>query len=165
MIEGKRIAIRAWEMSDLDSLCELMNDPRVLTGLSFQHPPNPMSKAEQKNWLENITLPKPGQTNMHFAVVDKKSKKFIGGCSYNRIVWKNKNANQTNLRIKVIMAHLQSTMLPVFRLFRDEVKIAVITSITIITWGQTLTIGLRQTYVPPPYGRDSAAQPERSAGA
>lgn len=85
-LSGKRVKLRAIEISDLQFLKDMINDPRIeemVVGWSF-----PISDHEQKEWImkqmndeKNIRL-----------IVENEYEEKIGLISLTNIDWKNRSA-------------------------------------------------------------------------
>lgn len=69
---GHKVCLRLFEMSDAETLCKWMNDPRV-TQFIKRNPP--LSLAEEREWLEN--LPKR-QNHKVFGIETLEDKRLIG---------------------------------------------------------------------------------------
>lgn len=85
IIMGEKVKLRAIELSDCDLLLGLINDPEteyLLGGWSF-----PVSKAEQQQWIENITA----STNTLRVMVDVESQ-TIGTAILSDVDYKNGTA-------------------------------------------------------------------------
>ncbi len=85
MFTGEKVYLRPYEKGDVDSILNYMNDDDVrrflMPGIPF-----PYSKAEEEEWLESQ---KKVSECKNFAVIDKESGEYLGGCGINTLDWKN----------------------------------------------------------------------------
>lgn len=85
-IDGKKIILRALEITDLEVLREMLNEPeieRMVVGWSF-----PTSQYEQEKWYERTIFDKQ---NLKFAI-ETKDGQLIGLATLGSIDWKNRKA-------------------------------------------------------------------------
>lgn len=86
-IIGKKIYLRAMELSDMDCYMDMINDPSVsnnVVGWSF-----PVSKQEQNNWYDQAIKDKK---NKRFTIVMKNSNEAVGMVTLSGIDWQNRSA-------------------------------------------------------------------------
>ena len=84
---GKIVKLRALEMTDLEMLRKIVNDPEIeklVGGWSF-----PISKKEQEDWYNTIYRDKK---NLRFAI-ETKEDGIIGMADLRNIDWKNRTAS------------------------------------------------------------------------
>ena len=88
-IYGKKVYLRAMELSDMEIYRKMTNDPnteRLLGGWSF-----PVSVKEQMAWYENAVVDKK---NLRFTIVVQDTEEVIGMVNLVDIDWKNGSAFQ-----------------------------------------------------------------------
>ena len=87
-LEGKRIYLRGLEKSDLPGrFFQWANDKEVTRFLFMGVFPNVLENLEE--WFEEI---RKSDKDIVFLIVDKKSDKEIGFCSFNQIRWLHRSA-------------------------------------------------------------------------
>ena len=87
MIEGKKIILRAYKESDIEISFKLINTLNIRTMLG-RVDIFPFSMAAQREFIEK-TMISNGPT-FNFAIEEKESGKYIGGCGINSYDAKNR---------------------------------------------------------------------------
>ena len=83
---GKRVYLRAFKMSDVETLQRWMNDPEIT---QFLMRVLPVTERDEKEWVENQNKdPK----NLVFAIVTIEDNKLIGTIGLHQIDYVNRNA-------------------------------------------------------------------------
>jgi len=86
LYEGELIRLRAYQKDDVPKALEFVNDPKVklflTTGIPFLY-----RLEDEEKWYEG--LGKDPTQSLSFAIEDKETGQYIGGCGYNKIDWKN----------------------------------------------------------------------------
>jgi len=85
MLKGKIVKLRPYEREDIDSILEYLNDDEVsrflMPGIPF-----PYSRDEEEAWFDSQ---KENKECKNFAIVNKETGEYYGGCGVNNIDWKN----------------------------------------------------------------------------
>jgi len=84
MISGKRIILRAWERSDLDTFMKWFNDPEVTIYLGNAYPS--MSRGQEERFFEEGISEKD-----RYCIVTKDEGVLIGNCAFHHIDTKNRS--------------------------------------------------------------------------
>jgi len=86
IIKGKRVSLRAIELSDLGLLHQWANDPTITVGLGDIHFPS--SASQQEKWFERI---QNDNNNLRLAI-QYGDDKLIGYTGYWNVHWKDRRA-------------------------------------------------------------------------
>lgn len=78
VLSTKRLTLRAPHGRDMDMLVTLANNPKVATNLGTM--PHPYSAEDGRHWIEVLSRPVPRK--MTFAITDRYTDVFLGGCGY-----------------------------------------------------------------------------------
>ena len=89
MIEGKKIILRAYKESDIEISFKLINTLNIRAMLG-KNDTFPFSMSTQKEFVET-SMSSSGPT-FNFAIEEKESGKYIGGCGINSYDAKNRKA-------------------------------------------------------------------------
>lgn len=87
MVIGKRILLRALTTKDLPIIRKWINDRSICKGILRYLP---VTDFDHKEWFKNL---KKDKSQIHFAVVIKKTNKYIGNVSLRNINWKDRNGD------------------------------------------------------------------------
>jgi RimJ/RimL family protein N-acetyltransferase len=89
MFTGKKVRLRAYRREDLPLALEYINDSEVKRNLAIGVP-LPLKPEEEEKWYESLSVSKP--ETFSFAIETLEDSRYIGGCGFNRIDWKNRHA-------------------------------------------------------------------------
>lgn len=78
VLSTKRLTLRPPAKRDIATLVRLANNSKVAENLGAM--PHPYGEIDAEHWV--YTLAKPGERAQTFAVTDRYSDEFMGGCSY-----------------------------------------------------------------------------------
>jgi RimJ/RimL family protein N-acetyltransferase len=85
-LETNRLALREWELNDIDDLVEGLNNLEVSKWLAFV--PHPYTSADAQNWIQycyKLSTIEQQRVAYHLAIELKATKKIIGGVSLDKI--------------------------------------------------------------------------------
>lgn len=88
MYYGEKVKLRAYRKEDVESACNFMNDfetRRLMSTLI----PYPFLMEQEQKWYEGLQNTKESYS---FAIEDKETDKYIGGCGINKVDWINRVA-------------------------------------------------------------------------
>ena len=85
MYTGELVRLRDYGKEDLEMAKNFVNNPEVKQYIE-QGIPYLYTLANEEKWYEAISA---RSDIYHFAIEDKKTGKYIGGCSVNEVDWKN----------------------------------------------------------------------------
>ena len=85
MVAGKRVLLRPWQRSDIESFLRWFNDPEVTVYLSDPYPH--LSREQEEAFYEQATKDKNC-----YCIVTKDGGKLIGNCSFNELDLKHRSA-------------------------------------------------------------------------
>ncbi len=90
MIEGTRVRLRSFELSDLDEIMKHWNkmEIRNLVGSADM---GPVSRSEEEEWIRNTWKQRQERKSFLFAIEAKTDNNFIGGTSLYNIDWTNRS--------------------------------------------------------------------------
>ena len=90
MIEGTRVRLRSFELSDLDEIMKHWNkmEIRNLVGSADM---GPVSHNEEEEWIRNTWKQRQERKAFIFAIETKTDNKLIGGTSLYNIDWTNRS--------------------------------------------------------------------------
>ena len=84
MYYGEKVCLRAYKEEDVTRAVEMVNDSELkrllVTGIPF-----PMTSWEEEEWVKSQKGTETGEYN--FAIEDKQTKKYIGGCGIQKVNW------------------------------------------------------------------------------
>ncbi len=91
MIEGTRVRLRSFELSDVDEQLKHWNnlELRNLVGGAAM---GPVSRNDEEEWIRNTWKRRQERKAFAFAIEAKKDNKLIGGTSLFNINWTNRSA-------------------------------------------------------------------------
>lgn len=89
-IEGKRIVLREFRLTDKESIMAWVNDPEVVGTLSDRFL-LPRTEPQIETWIKTLTE-KETDREAHFVIADSKTLAYIGQIDFHVIDWKNRSA-------------------------------------------------------------------------
>jgi len=91
MIEGTRVCLRSFELSDLDEIMKHWNkmELRNLVGSADR---GPVARIEEEEWIRNTWKQRQERKAFFFAIETKTDNKLIGGTSLFNIGWTSRSA-------------------------------------------------------------------------
>ena len=89
MFNGDIVTLRSVELSDLDSIMEHWNNLKLRQYLYFFLP---MSREEEKDWIQNTWKRRQEGTDFIFAIEHKETKEFLGTCGLSGLNYINQKA-------------------------------------------------------------------------
>lgn len=95
MFEGKKVRLRALEMSDLDDIMKNWNNINLR---KFLMTPLPYSREEEEEWIRSTWERRKKGEGYLFAIEDKETKEFLGSGGFNSV---NKINRSTELGIAI----------------------------------------------------------------
>jgi len=83
ILRGEKVILRYPEMSDAKWLFEHITVPEVAKGLGPQI--MKLKKlSQEKKWIKSLPKSRRKKETLNFTIVDKKTKKLIGACGFNK---------------------------------------------------------------------------------
>ncbi len=89
---GKKVILRAIELSDLDSIMEHWNTFEMRIGMGIYIP---NSRHEREEWIKKVDEDMKNQKAYSFAVVEKNTKEFLGVAALKQLNMTNRNASMS----------------------------------------------------------------------
>ena len=91
VIEGKRVRLRSFELSDLDEIMKHWNNVE-LRNLLGSADRGPVARNEEEEWIKNTWKQRQERKAFTFAIETNSDRKLIGGTGLFDIDWTNRSA-------------------------------------------------------------------------
>lgn len=85
MYYGEKVKLRAYRKEDIEQACKYMNDYEIKKFLA-PGVPYPMMLEQESKWYDSLAS---SMDSYNFAIEDRITGIYIGGCGINNVDWKN----------------------------------------------------------------------------